>query len=74
MARQKYNHNRRIEDLQPAKVKSVYPGTIVQFKYKGENVNDDTPLVLILWNDYQGYLIHGINLKVIRYLIKILWY
>tara|TARA_Y100001938_G_C8064402_1_gene419297 strand:+ start:1180 stop:1734 length:555 start_codon:yes stop_codon:yes gene_type:complete len=63
MARQKYNHNRRIEDLQPAKVKSVYPGTIVQFKYKGDKIFDKNPMVLILWNDYEDYKIHGINMN-----------
>tara|TARA_R100000742_G_C4263718_1_gene81585 strand:- start:16 stop:549 length:534 start_codon:yes stop_codon:yes gene_type:complete len=67
MARQKYNHNRRIEDLQPARVKSVYPGTIVQFKYNGDKVFDKKPMVLVLWNDYKDYKIHGINLN---YLIE----
>ena len=63
MARQRYNHNRRIKDLQPAVVKSLYPGTIVQFNYKGDKVFDKKPMVLVLWNDYQEYKIHGINLN-----------
>tara|TARA_R100000008_G_C3551427_1_gene150627 strand:+ start:542 stop:1072 length:531 start_codon:yes stop_codon:yes gene_type:complete len=63
MARQKYNHNKRIQDLQPAKIKSLYPGTIVQFKYGGGNIFDKKPMVLILWNDYGGNKIHGINLN-----------
>ena len=67
MARQKYNHSRRVNNLQPAKIKALYPGTIVQFKYSGDNIFDKKPMVLVLWNDYQGYKIHGINLN---YLIE----
>ena len=44
MARVKYNHKRRIKGLQPAKVKAIYPGMIVQFKYKGKNIFDKNPL------------------------------
>ena len=74
MARQKYNHNRRIRNLQPAKIKSLYPGTIVQFKYGGDNIFDKKPMVLVLWNDYQEYKIHGINLNyLIESKIKILF-
>ena len=63
----KYNHSRRIKDLQPAKIKSLYPGTIVQFKYSGDKIFDKKPMVLVLWNDYLDYKIHGINLN---YLIE----
>ena len=74
MARQRYNHNRRITGLQPAKIKSLYPGTIVQFKYNGDKVFDKKPMVLILWNDYVDYKIHGINLNyLIESKIKILF-
>jgi len=73
MAHQKYNHSRRIRDLQPAKIISLYPGTIVQFKYGGDNVFDKKPMVLILWNDYKGIKIHGINLNYLtEYKIKFL--
>jgi hypothetical protein len=67
MAHQKYNHSRRVTDLQPAKIKSLYPGTIVQFKYSGDKVFDKKPMVLVLWNDYSESKIHGINLN---YLIE----
>jgi len=67
MARQRYNHSKRIGDLQPAKIKSLYPGTIVQFKYSGDKVFDKKPMVLVLWNDYSESKIHGINLN---YLIE----
>jgi len=63
MANRKYNHSRRIKDLQPAKIKSLYPGTIVQFKYNGDKIFDKKPMVLVLWNDYSDYKIHGINLN-----------
>ena len=71
MAKRKYNHSIRIKDLQSAKIKSLYPGTMVQFKYTGKNIFDKKPTVLILWNDYQEYKIHGINLNYLtEYKIK----
>jgi len=63
MAKNKFNHAGRIQNTQPARLKSIYPGTIVQFKYSGDKVFDKAPLVLILWNDYKSYKIHGINLN-----------
>ena len=66
MANTKYNHARRIIDLQPAKIKSLYPGTIVQFKYGGDKIFDKKPMILVLWNDYQGKKIHGINLNYLN--------
>ena len=71
----KYNHSRRIKDLQPAKIKSLYPGTIVQFKYSGDKIFDKKPMVLILWNDYKEYKIHGINLNYLtEFKIKMLFH
>ena len=67
MPRRKYNHNNRITNLQPAKIKSLYPGTIVQFKYSGDKIFDKKPMVLVLWNDRGESKIHGINLN---YLIE----
>ena len=70
----KYNHSRRIKDLQPAKIKSLYPGTIVQFKYSGDKIFDKKPMVLVLWNDYKEYKIHGINLNYLtEFKIKMLF-
>ena len=46
-----FNHKQRIIGLQSAIIKSLNPGTIVQFKYKGDKIFDKKPLVLILWND-----------------------
>ena len=67
MANRKYNHRNRIIDFQLAKIKSISPGTLVQFKYTGKNIFDDNPMVLVLWNDKSESKIHGINLN---YLIE----
>ena len=67
MAHQRYNHSKRVNNLQPAKIKSLYPGTIVQFRYSGDKIFDKKPVVLVLWNDYSESKIHGINLN---YLIE----
>jgi hypothetical protein len=73
MAKGKYNHKRRIKGLQPAKVKAIAPGTILQFKYKGKDIFDDTPLVLVIWNDLLEQKIHGINLNYLtEHSIKII--
>ena len=66
MAHQRYNHNRRIQGLQPAKIKAIYPGMIVRFNYKGENISDKKPLVLVIWNDKSESKIHGINLNYLQ--------
>ena len=66
MARQKYNHKRRIRGLQSTKFKSVSPGMIVQFKYGGKNIFDAAPLVLVIWNDISEKKIHGINLNYLK--------
>ena len=63
MARTKYNHRRRILDWQHGKIRALYPGMIAQFNYSGDNIFDKSPLVLILWNDYKNYNIHGKNLN-----------
>ena len=63
MPKSKYNHKRRIKGSQPAKLKAVYPGMMIRFKYNGENVFDKNPLVLVIWNDKSESKIHGINLN-----------
>ena len=59
----KYNHNVLIESYQPSPNKAIYPGMIVEFNYLAENIFDKRPMVLVLWNDYKEYKIHGINLN-----------
>ena len=74
MARQKYNHRNRVIDFQPAKIKAISPGTLIQFKYTGENIFDNTPIVLVLWNDKSESKIHGINLNYLtEFKIKMLF-
>ena len=63
MARQKYNHKGLIENYQPSPNKALYPGMIVGFNYVADNIFDKQPMVLILWNNYKEYKIHGINLN-----------
>ena len=74
MALLKYNHSRRIKDSQPAKIKSLLPGTIIQFYYEGIKIFDTRPLVLVLWNEYKENKIHGINLNYMtEFKIKMLF-
>ena len=58
-----YNHKKRIVNTQPGRINSLYPGVIIQFQYRGETVYDKLPMVLVLWNDYPNYKIHGLNLN-----------
>ena len=63
MARQKFQHKQLVESRQPSPNKSIYPGMIIEFRYKAENIFDKQPMVLVLWNDYRGDVVHGINLN-----------
>ena len=51
MARQKFQHKQLVESRQPSPNKSIYPGMIIEFRYKAENIFDKQPMVLVLWND-----------------------
>ena len=74
MANRKYNHIGRIKGLQSALIKSLHPGTIIQFQYIGKNIFDKKPIVLVLWNDYTESKIHGINLNYLtEFKIKMLF-
>ena len=61
--RTKYNHRQAIQSFQPAPNKSIYPGMIVDFRYKGENISDKWPVVLVIFNDHLEDKLHGINLN-----------
>jgi hypothetical protein len=72
MAR-KYNHRQKIKNRQPAKIKSVMPGMILEFNYKGKNIFDSRPLILVLYNEYfsqrrrgKNVLIHSVNLNYLN--------
>ena len=61
------NHRRRILNLQQCPYhKAIYPGMIIQFRYASDKAWDKSPLVLVLWNDYEGYKIQGINLNYLN--------
>ena len=73
MARRKYNHKSKIKNREPAYVKSVRSGMIIEFNYRGENIFDRTPLGLVLFNEYwtqrslgKSVLIHCINLNYLN--------
>ena len=36
----KYNHKQKVINRQPAKIKSVMPGMVLEFNYKGKNIFD----------------------------------
>jgi hypothetical protein len=66
MAKSIFNHRRRILGRQPAKIKTLYPGMFIHFRYKGKNLSDNNPLIMVLWNDYSEYKIHGVNLNYLQ--------
>ena len=69
----KYNHKQKIINRQPAKIKSVMPGMVLEFNYTGKNISDKWPIILVLYNEYYGkrqrgknVLIHSINLNYLN--------
>ena len=74
MARIKYNHSIRILNTQPSTFSVVRPGTIIRFGYRGQKISDKKPLVMCIWNDWDGEeKIHGINLNYLKeYDIKVI--
>ena len=69
----KFNHRRKIKNRQPAKIKSIMPGMILEFNYKGKNIFDGHPIILVLYNEYYGkrqrgknVLIHSVNLNYLN--------
>ena len=67
MAKIKYNHKQNYQGIQPGKLKALYPGMIVEFKYSGEDIFDKRPLILLLYKEYGKYnLIHGLNLNYLQ--------
>jgi hypothetical protein len=64
--RSRFNYRKVIKTAQSAPSKSVYPGMIMDFHYVKDNAFDPRPMVLVLWNDYKGRMIHGLNLNYLR--------
>jgi len=58
-----FRHESNIVGRQPGILKSLYPGMIVRFHYSGDKIKDKNPLVLVVYNEYDGDLVHGVNLN-----------
>ena len=63
MAHQRFQHKSNYQNSQPGITKALYPGMIVQFKYSGDRIFDKTPLIMVVYNEYGGDLVHGVNLN-----------
>ena len=63
MARQRFQHKSNYQGRQPGITKALYPGMIAQFKYSGDKIFDKNPLIMVVYNEYGGDLVHGINLN-----------
>ena len=65
MPRSKVDHSKSIASEEPVKgIGSVRLGEILSFNYKGDNVYDRSPLVMIL--NKEGNIIHGVNLNYLK--------
>ena len=64
MPRRKVSHHRRILDRKIIRMSQVDVGDIIQFSYRGKNIYDKTPLVLVL--EKQSNKIDGINLNYMK--------
>tara|TARA_Y100001937_G_C7017760_1_gene283954 strand:- start:11 stop:541 length:531 start_codon:yes stop_codon:yes gene_type:complete len=70
MAKRIYRHNVYIESesrVDSSRLKALKEGTLLTFSYQGQNISDRTPLILLLWNDYKKYKVHGINLNYLSH-------
>ena len=63
MARSKFTHKNVVNSRQPAHNKAIYPGMLIEFIYKGDNIFDKNPMVLVLFNNFMDDKIEGINLN-----------
>ena len=63
MAQQKFQHKSNYQGRQPGITKALYPGMIAQFKYSGDRIFDKAPLIMVVYNEYGGDLVHGVNLN-----------
>jgi hypothetical protein len=73
VAKTVYNHKSRIKSSQPAKIKAIYPGMFIGFKYRKAKVFDDSPILLVLYRDYVKEIVHGLNLNYLSvYQMKVL--
>ena len=67
MANSIFTHKQNYQGVQPGKLKALYPGMVVEFKYSGKDIFDKRPLILLLYKEYGKYdLIHGLNLNYLQ--------
>ena len=65
MARSKVDHSKSISSTEPIRgIGSVSPGDIILFKYKGKDIYDKNPMVMILYKESKT--VHGINLNYLK--------
>ena len=69
MANRKLNHNRRILGRERIAKFDLTPGMFIEFNYRGKQIKDGKPLVLLLGLDNKNNLMHCIN---INYLCHVL--
>ena len=62
--RRKVSHHRRVLDRTTVKMTQVTVGDIIQFSYRGTDVYDKTPMILILQK--KSDVIEGINLNYLK--------
>ena len=64
MANRKVSHHRRIISKTSTSMSSAPPGSIVEFKYLGDDIYDLRPLVFILTRSSK--VLNGVNLNYLK--------
>ena len=65
MAKSKVDHSKSISSTKPIRgFGSAVPGDIIMFNYKGSDIYDRTPMIMIL--SKESKIIHGVNLNYLK--------
>ena len=64
MAKRKVSHHTRIVSKKQMSIGSVQPGSIIEFRYSGEDIYDTKPLVFVLFS--KGKILTGINIGYMK--------
>ena len=65
MPRRKVDHSKSISSKRLVRgLGSIRPGDIVSFNYKGADIYDRTPLVMVLTKEWK--IVHGVNLNYLN--------
>ena len=63
--RSKVDHTKNISSKKSlGGMGSVRPGDLVSFKYKGKDIYDKTPLIMVLHKEWK--IIHGVNINYLK--------